>query len=438
MNVHPVHPVEGSPTRITMAKLCAAWLPEHEIPVAVAEQCVQVLARVLVATKDPVVIEQVFAVVNEQLRHHYRRSKHTLDAAFGRMRTVVLIALENDRHHAIWPLAMRLLNVTPAERRAIRGEEQRRVESANAHVFCFRESATKLLLRKLRTSLDEHDGILLLMLESGLRMIEVLALASVEKAVVNTRSDCDWITVCGLAKTRRPDRKLTKPLLTMSFEEFDARLHKVRSSVAAKLAHPVTPDTEPEPGQLLSATVSTADRKAITNLYNHAVNARVHVHLGPHTSHIARKLYGALSYEWYGKKRGVSYNSWLQTVMGHSSIVTSLSYSNVAVVRDNDEEDDDVDDRNDADIAYFAQAGSHPIFLDDVMAKARDTTARARWIKILQRNFHTPKQYVMEADGVIRMTVWCALDLMEKTGRPRAMELAHKVRSALLSGLVPR
>lgn len=409
---------------ISVSKLLSAFVATDQIPKSFMEQCLLVLARALTASKEVDVLRPIFKSINHGARHHWRNSVHSLDNAFGRMRRAVFVAVDKNRQHPVWQLALRELNVSAAQRRLLREECQRRIESANNHVFQFEEDKIKELLHKLATDSDsdEHDSILLLMLESGLRMIEVLYMANVQKAEVSTRATCDWICVTQLAKTRHPDRPVTKPLLSMKFEEFERRLAKVREGVTAKSA--------------ARASSTVKDRvelhKSITNMYNHAVIKRVHVHLGPYTTHIARKIYGALSYEWYGKLRSQSLNAWLQTVMGHSSISTTLSYSNVTIVKSTLDADRDPER---ADVAFFAKPGSHPIDLDEMLAKVTDTPARARWLRLLQKSYQLGSDYTVADGGHVAMSVWCALGLMEKSGRPRALSIMHRVRGELLSGL---
>lgn len=418
MDVIPVHTLMKSFT-----------MPEH-MPRSFAEQCVLLLTRALSANKQPKVLVHIFKSINHDARHHYRSSLHTLDGAFMRMRKVVLLALQNNRDHPLYLLAQKELNVSSAQRRLLREEYLRRIEQTNNHVFCFEEATIKQTLHTLRDSADIHDTILLLMLESGLRMIEVLCTATIAQTEVHTRAMCDWVSVKGLAKTRQKDRQVIKPLLTLSFDAFMARLALVRTTVQAKTAAevvpisaPVSPPLSPRANQL----------KAVTNLFNHAVNMRVHVHLGPHTSHIARKIYGALSYEWYGKLRGQSLNAWLQSVMGHTAMSTTLSYSNVRITQSPDAAEGD-----NADIAFFAKPGSHPIDLDQMLALVGDQSARASWLRLMTRNFRRDGDYKMADSGCVRMTVWCAINLLERSGRPRALDVMHRVRNALLTGLCPK
>lgn len=401
-------------------RLCSTWLSPSKVPRSFAEQCSLLIARTMTATKDEVVLGQLFDSISEQTRRKYHGSLHTLDGAFGRMRRVVQMALA-DQPEAIqqqlWGVALKVLNLRSGERRSLRSEQQQRIETANTHVFTFNEQTLRTLLARLAHSVDEHDAVLLLMLESGLRMIEVLSVATVVSATVNSRAECDWVTVSNLAKSRAVDRKVTKPLLTLSWESFNGRLESLRALVLRKT----------------NQEMEQKERKAITNLYNHHVNARVRLHLGPYTSHVARKIYGALSYRWYGMFRGTSLNAWLQSVMGHTHMATSLSYSNVVVVGDPDSKSADL--VSDGDIEFFAKAGVFPIGLDEVLARVGDTAARVRWLKLLQKHFVNEKDYTMNDDGTIGVSVWSMLDLMDKSGRPRALDMTRRVREALLGQL---
>lgn len=395
----------------------------------------------------------VFTDIHRQMSAKYQSSLHSLDAALGRMRKVVWKAVHQDRTHAVYKLAMQVLNVSREQRQELRDEQQQRLETANGRVYSFDEQRVREVLATLSQSdadedADGNDAVLLLMLESGLRMIEVLYTANVELAPTPASApvNSSWVKVTGLAKSKaQPDKCVTKPLLTISYESFRQRLVSVREQVARKSAK-VVADLPDDPDVV---DVEGDTRKAITNIYNHQVNKRVRKHLGPHTSHIARKIYGALSYEWYGKARGQSLNSWLQLVMGHRMISTSLSYSNVVVVKSDAAGVDPATASSSSssssssavsdEVLFFAKKGARPIDLDQLLVRVGDVPARARWLSLLQRHFRNLIDYTLDADaesnvgGGVSMSIWCALGLMEKSGRPRALDMVQRMRGALLA-----
>lgn len=390
-----------------------------KLPRSFAEQCVALLARVMASVHDPEQLAVIFQTINREARNHYTKSIHTLDGAFARMRKCVFTALDKNKEHPVWKLALRELNVTTAQRRAIRQQHAHHIENANGHVFQFEEQHIRNLLRNLPHSEDVHDHILCLMMESGLRMIEVLDMATVTRSA-DPAAHNNWISVTGLAKShRQPDKTVVKPLLTMQFDQFTALWGSVRQHIASRTEQRRDNDEQ--------------RKKAITNTFNHSVNNRVNKHLGPYTSHIARKIYGAVSYEWYGKFKGQSLNSWLQSVMGHSALSTTLSYSNVSIVKSLADNDPDTKQ-----VAFFLKPGSHPIKLDELLVHLGEpNTSRPMWLRLLRRHFRDNVDYQQQVEETSEplLSVWCALGLMEKSGRPKAIQLWNRVQSALLSSL---
>lgn len=247
---------------------------------------------------------------HERIRANYTEL-NTLSNIFTDMRK-----LAEQKRPECSQMCRAVLAVSQPERERMRRKSSKRIEHNNTHVINFTEQQIREVIDKLRKSDDDVDTILMLMLQSGLRIIEVLQLAQVTPAKSN--SDKHYALFTNLAKTKnkqQASKTVEKPLLFTESDEFIENLRRVRAYVKKSLG----------------AQHKSMTNKQITNKFNHSVNVRVQKHLGgSYTSHIARKIYGSLSYKLFGSK-DLSLNAWLEKVLGHTTITSSLSYSNVNV-----------------------------------------------------------------------------------------------------------
>lgn len=207
-----------------------------------------------------------------------------------------------------------VVRLTEQERTSLKKQSAGRIQASNSNVKRFQKRDIKHTIAAWQASTDPLDKIPLLMLQSGMRLIEVLRLARVSPG-----KDSGWIRTTHLAKNRTPQSQamtVEKPLLYTTYAQFDRQLSDTRAFVKRSLGR----------------HSHTMSNKEVTNHFDHAVNTRVRSALGGQLgSHIARKIYGALSYKKFGERSGLSLNAWLEKVLGHKSLTTSLSYSNVKV-----------------------------------------------------------------------------------------------------------
>jgi integrase len=269
------------------------------------------------ATKCVMLLEHLLPKVQCNKMHSFMQYFHdrirdryttltTVSNIFGEMRAKAR-TLRPDCHYQVFAL-------TDTERAKMRKESEKKVEKNNNDVQSFSVQQIEHVVKDLTKSNDQTDKILLLMLQSGMRLIEVLRVARVRPS-----QQANYAVFTHLAKQKKNSKstRVDKPLLFTDYKTFERDLASVRNYVRRDTA-----------GKEPSMT-----NKELTNHFNHSVNMRVRKHLGGnYTSHIARKIYGSLSYKKHGDPQTTSLNAWLERVLGHKSITTSLSYSNVQVV----------------------------------------------------------------------------------------------------------
>lgn len=236
-------------------------------------------------------------------------SLHTQSSAFVMMNNVA-----RQKRPEVLALVKSVFRLSKDDMDRVRSHAQKRIEQNNRHVLSFRQALVEQVIRKLESIPPEKQRpkflIILTMLQSGMRMVEALKLARISPA-----HDQHHISVSNLAKTKDKAFTIVKPLLFTTYDKFASQLRTLRNCVMKGKAG------------------SKISNKELTNRYNHSVNTEIAKLLGPKcTSHTARKIYGSLSYKMYGHTQNMSLNAWLEHVLGHQSITTSLSYSNVQVV----------------------------------------------------------------------------------------------------------
>jgi hypothetical protein len=250
----------------------------------------------------PSFLEYFRSLVDDRQRY----TLHTVMATFVKLNKIA----REVRPDAIEQVRQ-VFRATERDKSTLQTESEQRLEHNNTHVQSFTQTQIQNTVRTLEQSDHPLDKVVLLMIQSGMRMIEVLKLAEVRPG-----HDEMHITVHNLAKTRDKTQEVEKPLLFTTFTKFTRQLELTRRYVERK-----TKDKNDH------------SNTAITNCFNHGVNQRVRKALGgkQYTSHMARKIYGALSYKMFANASKVSLNAWLEHVLGHKTLSTSLSYSNVHI-----------------------------------------------------------------------------------------------------------
>lgn len=244
---------------------------------------------------------------HDQVRTRYQNLS-TIQAIFSQMRKCVQRTRPECTRHCL-----KHMRLAKHERDRLRLASGQRIQQANREAHVFSISQIQQTCRFLANSTDPIDKILLLMLQSGLRLVEVL-----RQAHISPGTHPSYVRTYNLAKS---GNSTEKPLLFTDYNQFARQFAQTRDYVRQSIGND---------------RYRRSTNKDLTNHFNQAVNTRVHRTLGPrYTSHIARKIYGVASYVKHGEHQSThSLNSWLETVLGHKSITASLSYSNVKVTPD--------------------------------------------------------------------------------------------------------
>ena len=279
--------------------------PGRAVPKSAVAKCELLMGHLLPSVSDDR-LERFCEYFRQQVRQHYTKL-NTVQNAFVRLRKLA----KNVRPSSV-SVSQRVFQISEQEKQRARATSERRVEENNNSVISFSQRQIERWVKQLKKSDDPIDHITLLMFQSGLRLIEVLRVAEVAPAESKTA-----VTVTRVAKQRgRTFKPLEKPLLFTTYDAFVRTLEKTREYVRGK--------TNGRNGKRTN--------QEITNTFNHTVNERIRsLTGGTYSSHIARKIYGALSYKLFADPAKVSLNAWLEKVLGHKNITTSLSYSNVHV-----------------------------------------------------------------------------------------------------------
>lgn len=190
-------------------------------------------------------------------------------------------------------------------------EKRRRMDSSNVQRYNRNIEQKSVngkdilhMLRRLFTSEDTFDKIILLAVTSGNRLIELCS----RSYFGSVGPSGSIINVSNLAK--QADRRVVnKPLIFITPDEFMERLHSIRIEL-----------------------LGFADDTSLKNHVVGRVNKRVRKWLGEHVRfHDLRAIYGLIS--WWAFSRNESLAGWLSMVLGHArhNLTSSLSYSTIKI-----------------------------------------------------------------------------------------------------------
>jgi hypothetical protein len=87
------------------------------------------------------------------------------------------------------------------------------------------------------------------------------------------------------------------------------------------------------------------DNRALSAKYNARVNRRIKkLGISGGTAYDLRKIYANLSYELIANQNKITKNAWIQKILGHDQLETSLHYNNVALTSTGQSIDAHLDD----------------------------------------------------------------------------------------------
>ena len=193
-----------------------------------------------------------------------------------------------------------ILSLTPSEVNEKITKQKDALRANLANKIDIGKNEIKAAVKTLKDSGDWHDKVLLIMLATGRRLIEVLKVAN------NPIKHKDGLAWLNLAKGRR--EPVYAPLLFINFEELIKAWKLVRNNVN-----------------------SSGENKEITNRYNAALNNRVKELLpGLRGTHGLRALYGKAATETK-KPRNMDSVLYLNRILGHNEnqLETALYYKKI-------------------------------------------------------------------------------------------------------------
>jgi integrase len=169
------------------------------------------------------------------------------------------------------------------------------------------------ILHQHSASDDVFDNLIALQLATGSRFIEATRLSAFKPS-----SRDGWVKIIGIAKKKEDNVEMERPILGLDLEEVLEIVKKIRKELKKKY-----PQFE------------TLDNDDLTKLLINRVNTRIKKMgiEGVETSHTLRKLYANMSYKLLSQdeRRKIDQHQFVQNVLGHASIDTSASYTNVKI-----------------------------------------------------------------------------------------------------------
>ena len=181
-------------------------------------------------------------------------------------------------------------------------------------------------MQQLILSKNVYERGLCLLLAGGQRPIEMFYRNEVVP-VTDAIERPNWVIVKNLAKKREEEpQETTRPIVLLSAKQFIDELDRFRRHFKGKSVKVVDEKT--------GADKLAADKSATMNKV--ALKWFPFLKDFHQQSSLMRKMYVDMSFQMYADSKKTNYNSWVSEKLGHSGLLTSFSYSWVAV-RDKEE-----------------------------------------------------------------------------------------------------
>src|SRR5574343_1865633 len=143
-----------------------------------------------------------------QYFHDKVRSKYTEIATVSAIFTQMRKTAQQKRPECLQQCRA-TIKLSDRERKEAKHKNDKRIEHANKHVHTFSEEVIEQAVQQWKESGDPADKIPLLMIQSGMRLIEVLRLASISPG-----TQSNYIRMSNLAKSKSmKNKRVDKPLL---------------------------------------------------------------------------------------------------------------------------------------------------------------------------------------------------------------------------------
>lgn len=206
------------------------------------------------------------------------------------------------------------LAITYTEFQTVSSNQEQKRDSNNQNKKQFEFQTIIDIMQRLRASSKFEDEVILASLAVGSRFIEILRESTFEPVLGNPYQ----VQIVNVAKKRRARQgneegeqyTFIKPIVLLRYDELNHIINDLRK---------------------LSLDDGGEEMKSakLTARFIGRTNKRIKELGIAGTTHDLRKLYGALSYEFWADTRSITLNEWLKAVLGHSQTETSLHYTNV-------------------------------------------------------------------------------------------------------------
>lgn len=275
---------------------------------------VKYLQRRLKTEPTQKAIEVSLKVINDVL-NKYVTNANTFQNTATRVRKVLKDRFGADNY--LYRRSCTIIHLPPEKQKALEEKARSVIEKRNKDVVSIQLSDVRDLLEKLSpqggTQGGPHvyDTILFLMLISGSRAIEILSSTSFEEV----KGETHWVRAVGIAKDKL-GRTPVRPLLRLTAKEFIYSLGKLRECIRDRITGRTNEEISRNFTHLLSERLRSYEVHGLTR------------------THDLRRVYANTAYELYADKSKVTRNRFIQEVLGHAFLETSLAYNSVRVEMD--------------------------------------------------------------------------------------------------------
>jgi hypothetical protein len=181
-------------------------------------------------------------------------------------------------------------------------------------------------MQQLILSNNVYERGLCLLLAGGQRPIEMFYRNEVVP-VEDAAERPNWVIVSNLAKKRQDEpQETTRPIVMLSAKQFIEELDRFRRHFKGKSVKVLDPKTGADK---LAADKSQTMNKVALKWFPFLKDLH-------QQSSLMRKMHIDMSFQMYADPKKTNFNSWVSDKLGHSGLMTSFSYSWVAV-RDKEE-----------------------------------------------------------------------------------------------------
>jgi len=202
--------------------------------------------------------------------------------------------------------SLELLHLNPKDDKKLKNNYKKKVKQKNMKQKIFSKSLLYDMLDNYIGSTKKYEVAAALLLSSGCRPIELFYKSDV-KAV-----DGSTLKVCNLAKQRDNQSKSVNRPCLLDTEIFLEKLKYIREV----FPKPISKDN------VLNSHITQGITRALKKrLGNKNISC-----------YILRSLYGVLAHDNLPDSTTVNLNTYISSILGHSSLSTSFSYSSVSLI----------------------------------------------------------------------------------------------------------